>query len=259
MKPFAKLCRLAGEAAVKYRLIDSGDRILVALSGGKDSFALLHVLDHLRRRAPVDFVFEAATFDPGFPGFNVSGIAAYCRAHNWPHHLVGLDIPAIIAEKGLERSPCVLCSRLRRGKLYGLAARLNCNKLALGQHLDDIIASFMMSLCRGQGLTTMAPRAEPDAPSAPLLIRPLALAPEKLIAACAAQWQLPEAGKCRYRAGLENGDRRYFRALTDQLAERIPDVRSNLLHSLGKVEADHLMCVPVLPPPAQSEDAAETR
>jgi len=239
--PFKKLCRLAGDAVVKYALIQAGDRIAVGASGGKDSFALLHVLDHLKRHAPVAFDFTALTFNPGFPGFRADAVADYCRAQGWEHSVIAMDIPSIIAEKHFEGAPCVLCSRLRRGKLYGGAKALRCNKLALGQHLDDVIASFFMSLARGQGLTTMAPLALPEAPDAPVVIRPLALAPEELIRSCAAEWDLPDAGRCAYREQLEEGDRRYFRALTDTLEERIPGVRSNILHSLQKLEADHLM------------------
>jgi tRNA 2-thiocytidine biosynthesis protein TtcA len=94
----------------------------------------------------------AATFDPGFPGFHAEKIAGSCRERGWEHHTVSLNIPAILEEKKYTQTPCVLCSRLRRGKLYGLARELGCGKLALGQHFDDIAVSFLMSLFRGQGL-----------------------------------------------------------------------------------------------------------
>ena len=184
---FKKICRSAGETCVRYRLIADGDRIMVGLSGGKDSFILMHVLSHLQKHAPVKFTLTAATFDPGFDDFNGQEIAGYCREHNWEHHFVRLNIPQILREKNMEKSPCVLCSRLRRGKLYGLARQLSCNKLALGQHLDDVINSFFMSLCRGQGITSMAPAVQPQNPEHPTVIRPLALVPEELIKSCAEQ------------------------------------------------------------------------
>lgn len=238
---FSELCRLAGEAAVGYRMIESGDRILVGASGGKDSFMLLHVLEHLRQVAPVEFSFAAATFDPGYPEFDAPAIADYCRAHGWEHHVVKMDIAGIIAEKGWEKSPCVLCSRLRRGKLYGLCRELDFNKLALGHHFDDLATSFLISLCRGQGLSTMAPLVLPRSPGNPTVIRPLALAPEALIAKCADGSGVPRVGLCRYREQLDSGDRRYFRELVDTLAERIPDLRSNMRRSLTRVETDHLL------------------
>ncbi len=241
MEPFPELCKLTGQAVVKYRMIEEGDRILVGLSGGKDSFALLHALHRLRRRAPVRFEVIAATFDPGFPEFNLDAITGYCRENRWEHRVVSLPIAEIIREKGLDASPCVLCSRLRRGKLYGLAAELGCGKLALGQHLDDVAASFLMSLCRGQGLTTMGPNVPSRADEKIRIIRPLVFAPEALIRQAVAGLRLPAAGKCHYESTLESGDRAYFRTLVDQLAERIPDLRSQLIRSLSNLQPGYLL------------------
>ena len=245
---FKKLCRLAGETVAKYRLIEDGDRILVGVSGGKDSLTLMHVLTRLQQAAPVKFSLECVTFDPGFPEFGTPEIEAYCREQKWHHHTLKMDIAAIVQEKGFDRAPCVLCSRLRRGKLYGLAQELNCNKLALGQHLDDIVSSMLISLCRGQGLTTMAPRVQPDDPAHPAVIRPLALIPESLIVEYSATLTLPRTGICRYREQLQQGDRAYFKGVIESLSEYIPDLRSNIAHSLGKVEIDHLL---VVPPPEE--------
>lgn len=242
MSEFRKVCRLAGEACVRYHLTGEGDRILVGLSGGKDSFILMHVLEHLRQHAPVKFSLVAATFDPGFPHFDCDKIAGYCREQKWEHHTVRLNIPEIIREKGMEKSPCVLCSRLRRGKLYGLARELRCSKLALGQHLDDVITSFFMSVCRGQGISSMAPLVEPSDRANPVIIRPLVLVPEKQIIAAAGEFGFPRtAGKCRYEEVVSGGDRAEIGALIEGLAERIPDLRENIAHSLAKVELQHLL------------------
>jgi len=222
-------------------MIADGDRILLGISGGKDSLALLHILNHLRAVAPVKFELQAVTFDPGFPGFNAAGVGDYCRELGVPHRIVGLPVAEIIEEKGFDRSPCVLCSRLRRGILYRTAGEERCGKLALGQHLDDIIISFLMSLCRGQGLKTMAPRVAPERAGTPEVIRPLAFVPEEMIRRWAAGMQLPSGGSCKYRSELESGDRRYFAGVLAGLEERIPDIRSNFFHSLGKVELKHLL------------------
>ena len=238
---FRELCRLAGQAVARYRMIGEGDRILVGLSGGKDSFLLLHVLHALRRRAPIRFDLVAATFDPGFPEFNADAIAAYCREQKWEHRIIRFDIAALLEEKQFEATPCILCSRLRRGRLYGLAEREKCGKLALGQHFDDIAVSFLMSLCRGQGLTTMGPNVAAKAKEQIRIIRPLALAPESLIIRCRDERTLPGAGKCRYEELLADGDRAYFRQLLDVLAERIPNLRSQMLRSLGNIQTEYLL------------------
>lgn len=241
-----RIRKLAGECIGRFGLINENDRILAGLSGGKDSFILLHVLHFFRKVAPVKFEIIAGTFDPGYPEFNLQAISEYCEAQKWQHKSVGIAMSELLAEKDLEKSPCGLCSRLRRGKLYGLAAELGCNKLALGQHLDDLIASFFMSLCRGQGIKTMAPIAAPQNPAHPVIIRPLALVPEELLIETAAANTFPAAGSCRYKEQLLSGDRKYFRDLADTLTQRIPDFRSNFVHSLGHIEPEHLMITPAL-------------
>jgi tRNA 2-thiocytidine biosynthesis protein TtcA len=196
----------------------------------------------LREAAPINFELSAVTVDPMWDSFNAAGSAEFCRSLGIEHTIIPLPMQQIIEEKGGEKSPCVLCSRLRRGLLYRFAADNNCNLLALGQHLDDIEISFFMSLCRGQGLKTMAPLVPGDPQSGkPTVIRPLAFAPESLIVECASSWDLPRAGICRYRDTLESGDRQYFKELLGALEERIPDIRSNIMHSLGKVEKEHLL------------------
>ena len=242
--PFKKLRKIAGEAIVRYGMIQDGDRILCGLSGGKDSFVLLEVLHQLQKAAPVKFDILAVTFDPGFPEFNAAGTAGFCRKKNWEHHMINMQISEIIEEKDFTHAPCVMCSRLRRGKLYGLARELNCNKLALGHHLDDIIISFLMSLCRGQGVTTMAPVVPPKSPDKPWIIRPMALAPESLIIQCAAVMELPVSGICRYKEQLDDGDRKYFQQTLGEWEKRIPDLRSNIARSLANPQIEHLLCVP---------------
>lgn len=255
---FRELCRLTGRAAARYRMIEEGDRVLVGLSGGKDSFMLLHALHALRRKAPVRFELIAATFDPGFPEFHADRIAAYCREQGWEHRVVSLDIAGILAEKGYDGTPCVLCSRLRRGKLYGLAAAENCGKLALGQHFDDIAASFLISLFRGQGLSTMGPNVAAKTGERVRVIRPFALAPESLIIRCRGEFGLPEAGKCRYEEELAGGDRAYFHGLLDELSKRIPNLRSQMLRSLGNVQADYLFDLKFLNLPDSGSAATST-
>lgn len=245
-KNIDRIRKLTGEAIGKFGLIDDGDRILAGVSGGKDSIIMLHLLHYFKGTAPIKFDIIAATFDPGYPEFNTEAIESYCREHKWEHHTVKLPMEELLHSRSLDNSPCGLCSRLRRGKLYGMANALKCNKLALGQHLDDLIASFFMSLCRGQGIRTMAPAARPQDPAHPVIIRPLALVPEELLTATAGENDFPTAGICRYKEQLRSGDREYFRNLADQLTARIPDFRSNFIRSLGHIEPEHLMMTPAL-------------
>lgn len=235
-----KIYRLAGEAVVRFRMIAQGERILVALSGGKDSCVMLDVLVHLREVAPIDFEIVAATFDPGYPEFDAACAGKFCRRYGIEHHIVRCDVDAAIREKAWQDAPCVLCSRLRRGHLYKTARELSCGALSLGQHLDDAVTSFWMSLCRGQGVTSMAPVVPPQSAAAVRVIRPLILVPEAAIADAAAQLDLPDGGHCPFEEQLRGGDRHYFRSLIDTLAERIPDVRANILRSFAHIEPDHL-------------------
>ena len=135
----------------------------------------------------------------------------------------------------------MLCSRLRRGNLYSMAEKLRCRKIALGQHLDDIEISFLMSVCRGGGVSTMGPNV-PAEKRALRVIRPLALTPEALIARAAAEMELPVRGECIYREQLERGgDRAYFRGVLEEISKKIPDLRSNILRSLSNVQEGYLL------------------
>ncbi len=251
-KAFAKVCALGARASAEFGMFADGDRVLAGLSGGQDSFVLLEVLLELARRAPFRLEVAAATFDPGFPEFNASGIADYCRSRGVPHRVVRLNIPEVLAaapDGERKRRPCVWCSRLRRGKLYGLARELNINRLALGHHADDILASFLISLARGLGLTTMGPNVAADTgtaentPSGELrLVRPLAFAPEALVKQAARNFEFPAAGECMYKMELEAaGDRAWAKRVIGEWSERIPDVRSLMLKSLGSVRPEWLL------------------
>ena len=239
-RAFRELCRLTGQAVGRYRMITGGERILIGVSGGKDSLILAHVLYAMRRRSPVPFALYPAVFDPGFPEFGLERLRSYCAQQGWPLQVVSLPVADIVREKAVS-TPCMLCARLRRGKLYGLAAELRCGHLALGQHLDDALASFLMSFCRGQGLTTMGPNV-PAEREPVRIIRPLILAPEELIREAAAEFAFPDAGKCVYAEQLEaNGDRAYFKHLVEQLEQRMPHVRAQMLHSLSRLQPEYLL------------------
>lgn len=240
-KEFKNICRLAGQAAADYRMIAGGDRMLVGLSGGKDSMTLMHVLAYLQRRAPVDFEIVAVTFDPGFPGFDSAAIHQYAQAQGWTHHIINFAMDEFLKEKDAERRPCALCSRIRRGRLYGMAEELGCGKIALGHNLDDACVSMLISLSRGQGMKTMGPNVKADE-SRLRIVRPLIYVPEKAIAVCAGLFGFPDCGRCAYEEKLEkSGDRAYFVRMLEQLEERIPHIRQNMLYSMSSIRPDYLL------------------
>lgn len=236
-----RLRRLAGKASADYRMILPGDRLLVGVSGGKDSMVLLSVLAAIREKAPFPFQLTAATFDPGFPGFGTEMTATFCKKLGVEHHTIPFDMPALLQEKGNPDSPCVLCSRMRRGCLYTFAKKNGCNKLVLGQHMDDVVISFLISLSRGEGLTTMGPNVLSEDGTI-RVIRPLIYAPESLVAEAADTLDISVHGECLYKDFLsEKGVRSYFKKLLNQMEERIPDIRSHILHSLTDLRPSYLL------------------
>ena len=243
---FKKVCRLAGNAIKEYDLIREGDRVLAAVSGGKDSLVMLLVLHHFRKIAPVEFHLEAATFDPGFPGFSTEDIAAFCERLHIRHHRFDFDMKRLLQAKNMEENPCMLCSRMRRGCLYSLAQEKNFNKLALGQHLNDCAVSFLMSLCRGAGLSTMGPNVAHKQGNL-RVIRPLILTPENLIKDLALELALPLRGTCLYKEKVDQGDRKYFADLLESISGRIPDLLSNMKCSMGNIQEKHLLDKRFLP------------
>lgn len=233
--------RRAGAAIAKYRMINPGDRILVCLSGGKDSAVLLRTLCGLQKRSPVKFELGGAVFHPGFERFNIASIQKQAEECGIKLHITGADIPLIIEDKSAHDHPCMLCSRLRRGALYSLAEKEGYNKLALGHHLDDLAVSFLISLFRGQGLTTMGPNVAAKE-HALRIIRPLITTQEALISRAAATLEIDFSERCPYTGMLaESGDRAYFRRLMDELTQRIPDIREQMLNSLGSIQPDYLL------------------
>ena len=212
---FKKICRLAGTAVADYNMISRNDHILIAVSGGKDSKVLVEVLHHLQKTAPLPFRLSAATFDPAFEGFSADDTKKFCLKYGIEHHTIRFDISSLLNEKNLTGKPCMLCSRMRRGNLYSLARKTGANKLALGQHLDDICISFLMSLCRGNGLSTMGPNV--PAESGDLnVIRPLIYVPESLIKSYAQEQEYTINGECIYKEQLlREGNRAYRVCLSD--------------------------------------------
>jgi tRNA 2-thiocytidine biosynthesis protein TtcA len=238
---FARICKTAGRAVRQFNMIEEGDRILIGLSGGKDSTVLSHTLAYMQRRAPIHFELRFVTFDPGFPGMNLQQLTTYCQQYGWQHTFERLDMPSLLKEKQVENQPCSFCARMRRGKLYAAADRLGCNKLALGQHLDDLCASLLISLFRGHGIKTMGPNVPCDSQKR-RVIRPLCTVREDLIARAAQELGKPDVQPCEYEATfLKSGDRARLQQLVNDLDQEFNGIRENMLASMGFVEVEHLL------------------
>ena len=240
-RDFASICRDVSRAVNDYAMLEDGDRVLVGLSGGEDSLTLMHVLTFLQRRAPFQFLLKAVTVDMAFASFDLAGLGAYCQAQGWDWESVTIPGQSLLVDKNAEERPCSLCSRLRRGQLHAAADRLNCNKIALGQQLDDLCVSFLMALFRGGGLKTMGSNVAADGGSK-RLIRPLCTISKARISALAQRLDYPAVKSCPYQEDLQqHGDRFYLEQLLDQLETRFPDVRSAMLHGLQDVRLAHLL------------------
>lgn len=246
-KILRKISKLATKAISTYKMIDDGDRLLVGLSGGNDSMLLMHLLTLIQKRAPISFHIEAITIDAGFDGFHSKTIEAYAKSQNWIHSTVAFDGKKLIIDKGLDKRPCPLCARLRRGKIHEFADLQKCNKIVLGQHLDDICVSFMISLFRGHGLRTMAPNVSADVKNGghKRLIRPLCLVQKEMIERCCAEaFDFPDCGDCDYSEPLsEYGDRAYLENKLNELEKHFPHLRSHMLSSLSDLRPEFLMDV----------------
>jgi tRNA 2-thiocytidine biosynthesis protein TtcA len=188
--PDRGLQKAVSRAVMRYRMLHHGDRVLLGLSGGKDSLSLLHILRHIQRRAPIDFSLAAVTVDPLVPGFDPGPLADYLAELGVPFHHLREDIVGLAEEHMSGDSYCSFCSRLKRGLIYALAREQGYNVLALAQHLDDLAESFMMSAFHGGKLNTMKAHYLNDAGDV-RIIRPLVGVRESALADFAHRHDLP--------------------------------------------------------------------
>lgn len=235
-----KLGRLAAQAVTERSMIEDGDRILVAVSGGKDSYVMLRLLMRMRRIAPVDFELLAFHLDQAHPGFPIDRLTRELDALAVPYTVVRRDTYSIVKEKlSKTATTCSLCSRLRRGILYTHAEQLGCTKIALGHHRDDLIHTLLLNQFFTGQIKTMAPKLLSD-DGRNTIIRPLAYCPESLIVAYAEEIGYA-AIPCTLCSAQDELKREAVRAWVDQLAERYPRVRDSLFASLKNVRSTHLL------------------
>jgi tRNA 2-thiocytidine biosynthesis protein TtcA len=229
-----------GRAVIGFQMLRDSDRVMVAVSGGKDSMTLLHLLHALSRRAPVRFEVVAVHVDQGQPGHDPTPIQKWAADRGYSLHIVRDDTWSIVKEKIPQGSTyCSLCSRLRRAVLYRVASELGCTKIALGHHRDDAIVTLMMNLIFSGQLKSMPPKLVSD-DGRNVVIRPLIYCAEGEIAAFAEAMQFPIL-PCNICGSQPDHQRKVISALLAQLDGQYPGVRASMLAALANVRASHLL------------------
>jgi len=235
-----RLFRSIGRAIADFGLIEDGDRILVALSGGKDSYGMLVLLEDLRRRAPVRFELLAWHLDQGQPGYDGAPLRRWLEERGFAHVIAREDTYSVVIDRVPEgKTYCSLCSRLRRGILYNAAQAERCNKIALGHHRDDALETLLLNLFFAGQLKSMPPKLRSD-DGRNVVVRPLAYCAEADLAAFAEEERFPIL-PCNLCGSQEGAQRAETKRLLAELEQRIPGVRASMLAALQNVRPTHLL------------------
>jgi tRNA 2-thiocytidine biosynthesis protein TtcA len=244
----ARLAKKTTKAIVDYAMLDDGDRVMVGLSGGKDSWALLQILDVLRQRAPIRFTLVAVNVDSGYKEYKHDLIARTCTARGWDYRIehtnIGQTIDDILEDGA---TPCALCARLRRGVLYRIARAEGATKIALGHHADDFIETLLMNLFFAGALKAMPAKLVSD-DGRHVVVRPLVYVGEEEARAYAKERELPIVGCCCPACGDLGLQRQRMKRLLMEIEREHPGVKPSMLKALANVAPRHLLDTRLNPP-----------
>ncbi len=235
-----KLCRLVGQAIGDFGMIEDGDKVMVCLSGGKDSYTMLDILLKLRERAPINFEIVAVNLDQKQPGFPAEILPNYLSALGVQFHIENQDTYSIVKRVVPEgKTTCGLCSRLRRGILYRVADELGATKIALGHHRDDILETMLLNMFFAGKLKGMPPKLRSD-DGKHIVIRPLAYVPEKLLERYALDMNFPII-PCNLCGSQPNLQRAAMKEMLREWEKKFPGRVENLFRSMHHIVPSHLM------------------
>lgn len=237
----ARIAKRVTKAIVDFSMIEDGDRVMVGLSGGKDSWALIQVLDVLRQRAPIAFSIVAVNIDSGYADYEHQKLADACRERGWEFvrelTAIGEKIEDVL---DTDTTPCSLCARLRRGVLYRMAEEVGATKIALGHHLDDFVETALLNLFFSGALKAMPARLVSDN-ERHIVIRPLVYVTEADARAYAREAGLPIIGCCCPACGDLSLKRQRIKRLLSQFEVEHPDVKNSMIKALANVQPRHLL------------------
>lgn len=237
----ARLAKKVTKAIVDFSMIEDGDRVMVGLSGGKDSWALIQVLDVLRRRAPIAFSVVAVNVDSGYKDYQHDVLAQTCRDRGWEFVREVTTIGATIEDVlDVDETPCSLCARLRRGVLYRMAGQVGATKIALGHHLDDFIETALLNLFFTGSLKAMPARLVSDN-ARHIVIRPLVYVNESDARAYARESGLPIIGCCCPACGDLSLKRQRIKRMLSEFEVEHPEVKNSMIKALANVHPRHLL------------------
>ena len=255
----ARIARKVTRAITAHGLVEDGDRVMVGLSGGKDSWTLVQILDELRRRAPIRFSLVAVTVDSGYDGYRHDLITRTCAERGWEcrieHTQIGTTMDDLLDEGA---TPCSLCARFRRGVLYRLAAEVGATKIALGHHADDFVETLLLNLLFAGTLKAMPARLVSD-DGRHMVIRPLVDVWEAEARQYAEERKLPVIGCCCPACGDLALQRQRVKRLVAELAVEYPDVKHSMLKAIGNVAPRHLLDLRLHPPAELARKADGTQ